>query len=290
MLHYLHPEFKLKYGCYYQRENEACVNHKYSSVHQPRFRAYLTDLIAGLAEDYDIDGVHLDYIRAMEICYNGESLDYPGTGYDYPGCQEDYKAWTQATYGHEYTLWEDTDGNGNIQDGGSGRVAAWQESAINALVKSIHDEVKKARPDIVISAAVGLTSPEDRKTSVQGQAAWEWLDQGWIDAAFVMAYYADTQAVVDKVQTFRAAVQDVNHRSRVFPGLATFTIDDPNDYWTYLVTEQINAVMHGQWTGQALAPPARGMALFLDRRLSQQAVEALAKGPFKEPALPFWGE
>jgi uncharacterized lipoprotein YddW (UPF0748 family) len=290
MLHYLHPEFKLKYGCYYQRENEACVNHKYSSVHQPRFRAYLTDLIAGLAEDYDIDGVHLDYIRAMEICYNGESLDYPGTGYDYPGCQEDYKAWTQATYGHEYTLWEDTDGNGNIQDGGSGRVAAWQESAINALVKSIHDEVKKARPNIVISAAVGLTSPEDRKTSVQGQAAWEWLDQGWIDAAFVMAYYADTQAVVDKVQTFRAAVQDVNHRSRVFPGLATFTIDDPNDYWTYLVTEQINAVMHGQWTGQALAPPARGMALFLDRRLSEQAVKALAKGPFKEPALPFWGE
>jgi uncharacterized lipoprotein YddW (UPF0748 family) len=292
MLHYLFPEFKSKYGEYYLQEDEQYINHKYSVVHQPKFRAYMTDLIAGLVEDYDVDGIHLDYIRAMHICYNNESLDYPGTAYDYPGCQKDYKAWTQATYGQAYTLWEDADGHKKIQDGGSGRVAAWQERAVGMLVKSIHDEVKSVKPDVIISAAVGMTSPdpEKRKASVQGQAAWEWLDQGWIDAAFVISHYADTQAVIDKNQKFVDASQNRTSRLKVFPGLAVYAIDNKEEEWSYLIEEQVKAVMHRQWNGQPLEPPAKGVALFVGEHLSEEAIEILADGPFKEPALPFWGE
>jgi uncharacterized lipoprotein YddW (UPF0748 family) len=290
MLHYLYPEFKLKYGCYYTDDDENCLNHRYSSVHQPRFRAYMADLIAGLVEDYEVEGVHLDYIRAMEICYNDEPLDYPGDKYDYPGCQEDYKAWTRATYGQEYTLWDDTDGRNEIEDGGSGRVAAWQERAVNMLVQEIHTAVKTARPEAMVTAAVGLTSPEpeERETSIQGQAAWEWLDKGWLDAAFVMVYSKDTQAIINKTQSFMDAVQNPESRSKIFPGLITYSLDNPADEWSYLIEEQVLAVTGGPWTGQPLAPPAQGIALFVDRRLSQKAIDLLAAGSFKEPALPAW--
>ncbi len=290
MLHFLHPEFKLKYGCYYTRNNEACINHRYSAVHQPKFRAYMTDLITGLVEDYKVDGVHLDYIRAMGICYNAEPLDYPGTEFDYLGCQADYKAWTKATYGRAYNLWQDTDGYGELRDNGSGRIASWQEQAVGTLVKNIHDEAKAVKPGLIISAAVGMTSPEDRRESVQGQAAWEWLDQGWIDAAFVMAYYVDTQAVVEKNQEFMNAVQNTQRRSQVFPGLATFDIDNREDQWSYLVVEQINATTRGQWSDQPLNPPAKGVAFFVDKWTSEAAIDILGKEPFREPALPWWGD
>ena len=289
MLHALHPEFKIKYGEYYLREDERYVNHRYSVVHQPRFRAYMADLIAGLVEDYDVDGVHLDYIRAMSICYNDEPLDYPGTDYDFPGCQADYETWTQATFGRAYTLWQDTDRRGSIRDGRSGRIAAWQERAMGLLVKRIHDEVKAVRPGVIISAAVGMTDPEMRNESIQGQAAWEWLDQGWIDAAFVMAYSSDTQAVVDKNRSFINACQTLVCRVRVFPGLATYTIENAEDEWSDLIVEQVNAVMFGQWEGHSLDPPTKGVALFRDGHLNLTAIEALARGPFQEPALPFWG-
>lgn len=289
MLHYLHPEFKIKYGEYYLYPDERYVDHRFAVIHQPKFRAYMTDLIAGLVEDYDVDGVHLDLIRAVNICYNNEPLDYPGTVYDYPGCQEDYKSWTRASYGQEYTLWQDTDGYGNIQDGGSGRIAAWQEQAVSKQVKSIHDEVKSVRPDIIISAAVGMTSPGTRKESDQGQVAWEWLDQGWIDAAFVMSYDPATQAVINKNQEFIMAVQNPTNRSKVFPGLATYDVFGDELEWSYLVVEQVNAVMRAEWAEQPLDPRAKGVALFRDKHFNAQAINALINGPFKEPAIPFWG-
>jgi uncharacterized lipoprotein YddW (UPF0748 family) len=290
MLHYLHPEFKIKYGAYYRRRDERYINHRYSVVHQPKFRAYMVDLIAGLVEDYDVDGIHLDYIRAMGICYNDEPLDYPGTEYDYPGCQEDYKAFTRETFGRERTLWQDTDRWGRIQDGGSGRIAAWQERGVGMLVESIHDEVKSVRPDVLISAAVGMTRPEAQEESMQGQVAWEWLDQGWIGAAFVMAYSADTQVVINKVQGFMDATEKRESRWKVFPGLATHTIDDEDDKWSDLVEEQVNAVMRGRWMRQALEPPAKGVALFREKYFSDQAIRILADGPFVSPVPPFWGE
>jgi len=141
-------------------------------------------------------------------------------------------------------------------------------SHLTNSVETIYiDEVKSVRPDVVISAAVGTTMPGTRKESVQGQVAWEWLDQAWIDAAFVLSYNSDTQAVVDRNQRFRDATQNESSGLKVFPGLATHTIGKRGDVWSDLVVEQVNAVMHRRWEGQPLEPPARGVALFDDRFL-----------------------
>ena len=291
MLNALFPEFKLKLYPYYSKGDERYVKHGVSVIHQPKFRAYIVDLIAGLVEDYEVDGVHLDYIRTGGICFNDDYLDYPGIEYDYPGCQQDYRAWTQETFGHEYNLLGDTVGGREIEYEARGRVTAWLEGVVSLLVKSIHDEVKAANPDVIISVASvrNDTSRTSKGQMTDGQTAWEWLNQGWIDVVFVTAYSADTQAVVDKIQRVRDAVQDEERRSKIFPGLATHNSDDKESR-SHLLVEQVNAVIRGQWAEQPLEPPAKGMGLFRGGRLSEQAIQLLAQGPFKEPALPFWGK
>lgn len=291
MLNALFPEFKLKVGAAYIEDDDRYAKHNTSVVQQPKYRAYMTDLIAGIVEDYDVDGVHLDYIRTGGICFNDEALDYPGTEYDYPGCQEDYKAWTRETYGQEYSLWEDTDGFQIITDGDSGRVAAWLEHNVGLLVESIHDEVKSVSPETIITmAALSQITPQEKDSMFQGQVAWEWLDQGWVDAAFIMAYGPVTGWIPGRIELFRDATQIESSRSKIFPGLVTHNLKNTKEFWSYLIAEQIRATMRGQWEGQPLEPPAKGVALFLEHRLSDEAIEILAEGPFKEPAVPYWGE
>jgi hypothetical protein len=139
-------------------------------------------------------------------------------------------------------------------------------------------------------AALSQIIPEERHNSYQGQVAWEWLDRGWVDAVFVMAYGPNTQWLNDRMQLLRDATQQESSRSRLFPGIVTHDLHNQSDLWSYLIVEQVEATMRGQWTGQPLDPPAKGMALFLEHRLSDEAVELLGQGPFKEPAVPFWGE
>lgn len=291
MLNYIFPEFKLKYGVYYSENEERHVAHGTSVLQQPRFRAYMSDLLAGLVEDYHVDGIHLDYIRTRGICFNDEPLDYAGTEYDYPGCQEDYKMWTRETYGQEHTLWQDTNGFDQITDGGSGRVSAWMRRTVDMVVQSIHERVKAVDPDTIISVASirNDTSGTSMDQMVNGQAAWEWLDRGWIDAVFVAAYGAETQSVIDRVQRVREAVQDETRRSRVWPGLGTYNTSSSGEFRSYLIVEQVNATMRGDWVGRPFDPPAAGMALFNADNLSEEAVQLLGEGPFKEPARPFWG-
>ncbi|MCB0170645.1 MAG: family 10 glycosylhydrolase [Anaerolineae bacterium] len=293
MLNTIFPEFRLISGEYYTTNaDEAYIDHEKSVLQQPRFRAYMTDLIAGVVEDYHVDGVHLDHIRTGGICFNDEPLDYDGTEYDYPGCQKDYEAWTLATRGRQHTLWDDTDGHRDIQDGGSGRVAAWQERNVELLVKSIHDEVKSVDPTTVISVASvrndvsGLTALQQR----DGQSAWKWLNEGLIDAVFMTAYTPDTESIVDKMQTFRNAIQDPQKKLLVFPGLATYDLDDKDIPWSGKIMEQSEALLLSHWSaGQPLEPPTRGIGWFLFRMLTEKDAETLASGPYAEPAVPFWG-
>ena len=284
MLNSLFPEFQQKFGPYYQRNDKDFVRHDVSVMHQPKFRAYMTDLITGLFEDYNVDGVHLDFIRTGGICFNDEILDYPGTAFDYLGCQADYRAWTEANFGRPYTLWQDTDGNREIQDEGSGRVASWLEDAVNQMVEMVHTEVKKLNPNYVITAAIPKGA-NDRLESAEGQAPEIWLEQGWVDAVFILAYYQETQ--IGKLQQYLDLVS-VADQARVFAGLAVYDFDT-REPWDN-VFEQIDAVMFNDRPDQKLSTPLRGVGLFRGEHLTEENARAIGQGPFAEPAVPFWGE
>lgn len=291
MLNSMFPEFKLKYGAYHQENDERYVDHAISNIRHPEFRDYIVNLIAGLAEDYDVDGIHLDDIRTGGICFDDEPVELEGNQADYAGCQADYEAWTRENYGQEYSLRDDTNGHKKILDGESGRVASWQEQIVNQLVERIHNEVKAVDSELIISAAAAnWITPESRFESTQGQVAWEWLDKGWVDAIFIMTYTPDTGQVIETIEQIRSAAEKESSRSRVFAGLLTFSLSDRDDLWSDLVAEQVKAVMREEWSGQPLEPPVKGVAFFLERRISDEAIEALTNTAFEEPASPFWGK
>jgi uncharacterized lipoprotein YddW (UPF0748 family) len=248
----------------------------------------MADLIAGVVEDYPVDGVHLDYIRTGGICFNDVPLDYPGTEFDYAGCQADYAAWTQATYGRPYTLWEDTDGVRLATEVGRERLAAWQVHSVGLLVQAIHHAVRQANPAAIISVASVRNAPWE--LPVQGQTAWAWLDAGWIDAMFPTLYLAETDQIVERLIRLQEAVPDEARRDHIFAGLATHNFDDPRgEDWTVRVVERVNALLRDGSPDRPAALEAKGVALFRGEYFSPATIEALARGPFRAPALPYWG-
>ncbi len=292
MLNALFPEFRLKYGDYYTTGEERYMDHAVSVVQQPRFQAYITDLIAGVMEDYDVDGVHLDFIRTGGICFNNEALDYPGKAYDYPGCQEDYKAWTLETYGRAYTLWEDTNGSRMIEDEGSGRVTAWLEHSMDRLVKRIHDEVRAVDPALIISVAAVFTVPgnDEGRSLINGQAAWHWLDQGWIDVAFPTFYSTTARTIEGRVALFRQGIDDEQAHQRVFPGLAVHDVERARSRRAGILVNQLKVLLQPADDGECPEAQVQGVALFRAEYLDDRTIQQLAKGPFREAAAPFWGK
>jgi uncharacterized lipoprotein YddW (UPF0748 family) len=290
MLNALFPEFKLKYGDFYRKNDERYVDHAVSVVQQPRFQAYISDLIAGVVEEYGVDGVHLDYIRTGGICFNNDALDYPGKRYDYPGCQQDYANWTKATYGRAYSLWDDTDGHRVITDD-SGRVEAWLGQAVDQLVKRVHDEVKAVNSATILSVAAVVTIPENQTihATINGQAAWHWLDQGWIDVAFPTFYSTRASNIAERVDLFRQAMEDKEAYRRVFPGLAVYDIARNRGRRPAVLVDQLKVLLQEKGTSAQRVPTVQGIALFRAEFLDERTIRRLATGPFRQPATPYWG-
>jgi hypothetical protein len=98
----------------------------------------------------------------------------------------------------------------------------------------------------------------------------------------------DTQAIVERVELLRAAVQDERRRLAIFPGLATYDFDT-REPWPDLLTERACALVCDDVASPLLDETVHGVALFRSEHLSPDAVSALRAKPFLTPAVPYWG-
>ena len=124
----------------------------------------MADMITEVVAVYDVDGINLDYIRAMGLCTN-------------EACISEYR----ETYGRNLAL-----------DAATFRVAPrlvptlidYQESAVTSLVREISKQVRKVKPQVIISVDV---HPE-LTDYLQGQNSIEWANRGYVDVLFRMDY------------------------------------------------------------------------------------------------------
>ncbi len=140
----------------------------------PLNRKLEIDSMVEVARNYPVDGIHFDYIR------------YPGNRTCYcEGCRKRFEEFAGAAV-------PDWPG-GVLGDGPLRRKwLAFRRSNITAVVKGVHDAVKKFRPDIKISAAVFRNWPTDRDTI--GQDWVEWCRKGYLDFVCPMDYIPDDRA------------------------------------------------------------------------------------------------
>ncbi len=135
--------------------------HWYLDPGEPAVAGYLSERVDEIIGSYDVDGIHLDYVR------------YPDAAASFP----DHA--TYRRYGKGETL------------------ADWRRGNVTALVRTIYNKVKARKPWVKVSAApVGKYRDLPRCSSMGWNAyaavcqdAQAWMKEGIVDLLFPMMYF-----------------------------------------------------------------------------------------------------
>jgi uncharacterized lipoprotein YddW (UPF0748 family) len=158
-----------------------------------------------VARNYDVDGLHFDYIR------------YPGGHFCFcDGCRTRF----EKRIGHKVANWPaDVKTDKALRQ----QWLDFRRSNIDTVVRQVSEQARKIRPGIEISAAVFRNWPVDRDNVGQD---WKlWCDRGWLDFLCPMDY-------TESNATFRNQVKaQLGYAGKVpvYPGIGLSCWRDPQD-------------------------------------------------------------
>ena len=150
----------------------------YSSPSAPEVKERVYSVATDLVERYEIDGIHLDYVR------------YPSGAFDYSrGALDRFRTWidgritddqrVELAAALERSPWA-------LVEAFPGPWAEFRRNQITDLVERIYAGVKRRRPEVLVSAAV---FPDPRESFLHRYQDWEgWLRKGIVDVVAPMAY------------------------------------------------------------------------------------------------------
>ena len=148
-----------------------------------------------VARDYEVDGVHFDYIR------------YPDGDHCFcAGCRVRFG----KSVGAAIERWP-----ADALAGGRWRTQwlEWRRSNITAVVRAVREQTRVVKPTLKVSAAVFRNWSTDRDGVGQD---WKlWCDRGWLDFVCPMDYTGSDR----QFETWVAMQQDWAGRTPVYPGI-----------------------------------------------------------------------
>ncbi|MEW6250812.1 MAG: family 10 glycosylhydrolase [Planctomycetota bacterium] len=149
----------------------------------PEVRAYLVDVCRDLVSHYEVDGLHLDYIRfPNEPVVRGEEVpDYPHDA----RTLELYRAATGLEPDHNPQRWKD-----------------WRTAQVTRLVRDLGDMLRWTRPHVVLSASVGPVPENAIKHFQDGRG---WRDGLLLGAVFVMNYTDTPESFAERLDPWLTA-------------------------------------------------------------------------------------
>jgi len=176
-----------------------------------------------VARNYEVDGVHFDYIR------------YPDSDACFcEGCRTRF----EAVLGQAVAKWpEDARTAGAVRE----RWLDFRRANIDTVVRRVAEGARQIRPGVKISAAVFRNWPVDRDGV--GQDWKMWCDKGWLDFVCPMDY-------VDSNPAFRNMVMaQKEHAGKVplYPGIGLSCWKNPHD--AVKLAEQIAVAREAGLTG-----------------------------------------
>jgi uncharacterized lipoprotein YddW (UPF0748 family) len=193
----------------YAGRNSETVEGLYSSPSHPGVRERLYDVWMDLAERYELDGIHFDYVR------------FPSGDFDYSrGALDRFRTWVAPRLGTQRLRELDQEYRTNPFAFTDALPDAWDEfrrAQITGLVERIYMGVKARRPDLVVSAAVFANVQDAYAARFQDWRAW--LDQGILDVVVPMAYTPDNGLFARQV---REAAVSAGRRDRVWAGIGAY--------------------------------------------------------------------
>ena len=184
-------------GSFLMTQGKECEG-AFLSPANPAARKHIHDVLLDLTRRYDIDGIHLDYIR------------YPNLTYDYSsaalqGFQQDLTPTLTPRQNRSLTIKARHDRLAYVH-AFPGRFADFRRRQVTELVRSISQDVKAVKPWVVMSAAVFADSKD--AYIVRGQDWKTWLRLGYLDAVAPMAYGVSTPKVAQQIADAVKAAHD----------------------------------------------------------------------------------
>jgi uncharacterized lipoprotein YddW (UPF0748 family) len=192
----------------YAQQNTERIEGLYTAPSHPEVKEHIYSVWMDLAESYELDGLHFDYIR------------YPNPDFDYSREALDrFRDWVTPRLSS--TRRDDLDWALRTDplayaDSLPGPWADFRRAQITDLVQRIYHGVKKRRPDLTISAAV---FPDAEGAYLDRFQDWRrWITEGVLDAVAPMAYTPDNEI-------FEAQILDAVEaagRDRVWAGIGVY--------------------------------------------------------------------
>ena len=214
-LYHKHPEW----FWYDQYGDRQALSSFYVSLNPclPEVREYLVSVFREIVRDYDIDGLHMDYIR-----FPNEPPARPAdSDIDYPR-----DARTLALYRRETGLTPADDGEAWNR---------WRTEQVTRLVADVHAMMRETDPEAILSAAVGTNRERSLNCFRDGE---RWAADGLVDAVFPMNYRDDLETFQTGLGQWLPYTEEVT----VVPGL-WFSPRVGPDEGISVVRQQIEAAL-----------------------------------------------
>jgi len=170
-VYFNHPEwFTAKFNR--ERMDPNSYEGAYLDPGVPAVHIYLLNVFLDLIKNYDLNGIHFDYIR-------------------YPDSSFGYNKIARTFYQYEFK-YEDSD---NWQ--------LWKENQVTNFLKKLKVSISNIAPEVIVSAAV---FPHLSTASYKYSQNWyEWLSKGYLDRVYLMAYTTsnkEMETLLDRISNF----------------------------------------------------------------------------------------
>ncbi len=193
----------------YAAANIKSIEGLFTSPSHPAVQDRVQRVWMDLARNYDLDGIHFDYVR------------FPSPEFDYSrGALERFRAWAglrlPARRMRELDAAAEQDPYALVE-----ALPEWwrvfRRDSISMLVRRIYVDVKLLRPGLIVSAAV---LPDRGAAREQRFQEWtNWLAEGILDVVVPMAYTTDPERFRIWIAQARVAA---GSRERIWAGVGGY--------------------------------------------------------------------
>ena len=215
-LYYIHPDWIDQKGYNEEKFNQDNDNLEdsndgegyYLAPHHQAVAPYLLNVLKEIIAKYEVDGLHLDYIRYKDYEYGGNEFALNNYRTQFGDDSQIFLS-TQNTveeksnqYASSFLKWNN-----------------YRRNSVTGLVKSIKEMVMNIRPDCILSAAVKPNLYIARDRFLQ---EWDvWLASGYLDWVIPMNYtpsFRNFSANIDLIyENFPP-----KYRKRIIMGISTY--------------------------------------------------------------------
>lgn len=227
----------------------------------PGVQKYLSLLLDEIATEYDVDGIHLDYIR-----YPFQSPTASQTyGYSLASRQK----FQQLTGVDPITL-----------DVGNPLWNQWtgfRLRQVDNFVASISKKLKQKRPELTLSAAVFPIPRQERLHKIQ-QHWEEWVKNEWIDMLVPMTYALETKRL--KTLTKPVFEELSEGKALLLPGIRLLNIPDIVAVDQMQFLRSMSSEGYALFAAENLSP---SLARVFNRLQGKNSPESLDPLPHRQP-------